>query len=70
MLKDIKIGTLVKVTCTIDGYEESGTIKKIFPKDNYTIYGYSFVDEDGRKGSTSFTTKDIEAGITIVEIIG
>lgn len=68
-MQNISIGTQVKVVCTIDNYSDSGTIKKIFQKDNYTIYGYSFIDADGRKGSATFTTQDIDAGITKIEIL-
>lgn len=69
-MEGIQIGTNVKVICTVDNYSDSGIIKKVFNQKDYLVYGYSFIDADGRKGSAIFTTKDIEQGITKIEIVG
>ena len=70
MLKDIKIGTLVKVICLGDGFEETGPIKRIISLHGDMVYYYTIFDERGRKGSACFCKKDIDAGITKIEIIG
>lgn len=61
-----EVGADVQITW-LDGFEESGAIKKIFPLHDYIVFAYSVTDEAGRKGSASFTSKDLEKGNCIVK---